>query len=166
MCAQTASVYPQAKPFVNGDLTSVSDPAADCQALHPQRGWDHPHRSVYFGTEGENIVVGTQEMTRKVANIRQQTLASLYSSTWWSRSLKGVIVYGIASLEVENVIPRRVAIFRKYKDEVGAQALAERLVSTWTPVIIRIKPEQTITFDYGQGFGISANGGEESGEGF
>lgn len=156
MCAQTASIYPQAKPFAQGDLTPfLSQPLIAKLCTHNEDGTIHI-APVYFGTEGENIMVGTQEMTRKVANIRRDPRVTVLIDMVEPR-LKGVIVYGTASIEVEDVIPRRVAIFRKYKDEAGAQALAERLASTWTPVIIRIKPGQTITFDYGQGFGIDGN---------
>ena len=113
---------------------------------------------LYFGTDGDDILLGTQEMTHKVKNIRRDPRVTVLVDQV-EPHFKGVIVYGTATLEYENVIARRVAIFRKYTDEAGAQALAERLASTWTPVIIRIRPEQTITFDYGQGFGIDRNGG-------
>jgi hypothetical protein len=41
-------------------------------------------------------------------------------------------------------------------DAERAPDLAARLASQWKPVIVRIKPERVITFDYSKGFGLSA----------
>jgi PPOX class probable F420-dependent enzyme len=157
MCAQNTTIYPQAKPFVEGDQAPFLDePLIAKLCTHNQDGTIHI-APIYFGTDGDDILLGTQEMTHKVNNIQRDPRVTVLVDQV-DPYFKGVIVYGTATLEYENVIQRRVAIFRKYKDEAGAQATADRLASTWTPVIIRVKPEQTITFDYGQGFGIDSNG--------
>ena len=163
MCARIASVYPQAKPFIEGDLTPfLEQPLIAKLCTHNEDGTIHI-APIYFGTEGDDIVVGTQEMTRKVANIRRDPRVTVLIDMVEPR-FKGVIVYGTASIEHEDVIARRVAIFEKYKSSEQAQGTADRLASTWTPVIVRIKAQQVITFDYGQGFGISANGDDKGGD--
>ena len=136
-----------------GDLKPfLAQPLLAKLCTHNEDGTIHI-APLYFGTDGDDILLGTQEITHKVNNIRRDPRVTVLVDQV-EPDFKGVIVYGTATLEYENVIARRVAIFRNYKDEAGAQALAERLASTWTPVIRRIRPEQTITFDYGQGFGI------------
>ena len=67
---------------------------------------------------------------------------------------------GRAVVEYENVIPRRIMIFSKYMDPSEAPVLAQRLASNWKPVIIRIKPEKFISFDYSKGFGVGKTEGE------
>ena len=163
MCAQTASIYPQARPFIEGDLRSFLDqPLLARLCTHNEDGTIHI-APLYYGTDGDDILLGTQEMTRKVANIKRDPRVTVLIDMVEPR-FKGVIVYGTASLEYEDVIARRVAIFSKYKSKDDAQGLADGLAGTWTPVIVRIRPQQTITYDYGQGFGISRNGEGEDGD--
>jgi hypothetical protein len=71
--------------------------------------------------------------------------------------LKGVIIYGNAELQYEDVIPTRTSIFEKYLGPDDAPGLAKKLASTWTPVVIRIKPDKIISFDYSKGFGLGSN---------
>ena len=68
--------------------------------------------------------------------------------------LQAIMIYGTAELEYEDVAPRRIAIFEKYTPADQAVGFAESLASTLEPVIIRVKPEQMITFDYTKGVGI------------
>lgn len=95
-------------------------------------------------------------MSRKVKNIAHNQRVSLLVDTH-EPMLQAVIVQGLAKLDYEDVIPKRITIFEKYIGAEDAPGLAAQLADSFAPVIIRIKPEQMITFDYSKGFGLSAD---------
>jgi hypothetical protein len=109
---------------------------------------------IWFGYEEGEILVGTQEITRKVRNIKRDNRVTVLVDTTEPR-LKGVIWYGEAQLDFQDVIPKRIGILEKYLGPEEAPGLAERLANSWRPVIVRIKPVRAVTFDYSKGFGIS-----------
>jgi len=110
---------------------------------------------VWFKYRDGEILLGTQEITQKAQNIKRDSRVTVLVDTTEPR-LKGVILYGNAQLVHENVIPTRISIFEKYMGAEDAPGLAEKLASTWTPVVIRIKPDQIISFDYSKGFGVGS----------
>ena len=62
---------------------------------------------------------------------------------------KAVIIYGTAALDYDNVIEKRAAIFEKYgRSHEQAVAFAQALANKWEPVIVRIKPDCIVSFDY------------------
>ena len=112
---------------------------------------------IYFKYEDGTVLLGTQEMTQKVHNIRRDNHVTVLIDEDES-PFQGVILYGTAELSYDNVIPTRAAIFAQYKSMDKAQAQAERLAGSWQPVIVRVTPQRTITYDYRKGFGISQDG--------
>jgi PPOX class probable F420-dependent enzyme len=111
---------------------------------------------IWFRYEAGEILMGTQETTQKVQNIKRDSRVTVLVDTTEPR-LGGVIMYGAAELDYDDVIPTRTSIFAKYMDAERAPELAARLASQWKPVIVRIRPERVITFDYSKGFGLSAS---------
>jgi PPOX class probable F420-dependent enzyme len=161
MSDQAVSVYPQAHPMAQGEVESfLAQPLIAKLCTHNDDGSIHVV-PIWFKYENGEILLGTQEITQKVKNIQRDNRVSVLVDTT-DPTLKGVIVRGVAELDYDDVIPKRVSIIEKYTDPEGASALAERLASTWKPVVIHVKPEQVITFDYSQGFGISRGGEAES----
>ncbi len=61
---------------------------------------------------------------------------------------KGALVYGVAELDYEDVIPKRVAIFEKRLSRDEAETYARRLSGKWQCVIVRITPVHIASFDY------------------
>jgi hypothetical protein len=110
---------------------------------------------IWFKYRNGEILLGTQEISQKVQNIKRDSRVTVMVDTTEPR-LKGVIMYGTAELQYKEVIPTRISIFERYLDPEDAPGLAERLASTWTPVVIRIKPTRTISFDYSKGFGVGS----------
>lgn len=144
-------IYPQAQPIAEEEFESFLErPLIAKLCTHNQDGSIHI-APVWFRYEDGEMLMGTQEITRKISNIKQNDQVTVLVDTT-DPTLKGVIMVGIAQLEYDDVIAKRVTIFEKYVDE--PEALAKRLASSWTPVIIRVKPQQVTTFDYSQGFGI------------
>lgn len=65
-------------------------------------------------------------------------------------ALKGVIIYGTAELEREDAAARRVPIFAKYVGLERAEQMAMVMAEQFEQVIIRVRPERVISYDYGK----------------
>lgn len=64
----------------------------------------------------------------------------------------GVMIYGEATLDLEDAASKRVTIFERYfGDYQAAKDYADALAQKWEPVIIRVKPTKIISFDYTKG---------------
>ena len=161
MSEQTVTVYPQAHPMSSEELDSfLARPLIAKLCTHNRDGTIHIV-PIWFRYENGEILFGTQEITRKVRNIKRDNRVTVLVDTTEPK-LAGVIVSGTAQLDYDDVIPTRTFIFEKYMEPEGASGLAARLAGNWKPVVIRVKPEQVISFDYRKGFGISADPDAES----
>ncbi len=102
---------------------------------------------VWFKYQDGNIMFGTQEDTRRVKNIKQNQDVTVVVDVE-QPPFKGVVIYGKARLDYDDVVAKRVSIFEKYMPTKNAQGLAEGLKKLRTPVIIQVKPSKTVTYDY------------------
>ncbi len=150
------AVYPQAKPFLNDEIEPfLSRPLIAKLCTHNEDGTIHI-APLWFNYQNEEILLDTQEVTRKVANIKRNSSVTVLIDTH-APTLQAVIVQGQATLDYEDVIPKRIAIFEKYMGTDEAVGLANQIASAWEPVVIRVKPAQMTSFDYSKGFGLSAD---------
>ena len=155
-------VYPQAKPFASTDEIEafLTKPLIAKLCTQNKDGSTHI-APVWFKYENGEFLFGTQEMTHKVRNIkREQRVTILVDGT--DPVLQGVIAYGKAQLDFEDVIAKRIRIFEKYIGAENAPGLANKLATSWNPVVIHVKPEKMVTFDYSKGFGISKDSEAEA----
>jgi nitroimidazol reductase NimA-like FMN-containing flavoprotein (pyridoxamine 5'-phosphate oxidase superfamily) len=144
--------YPQMPPLTQDELVAFLNaaPIARLSSMNPD-GTIHS-APVYFKYDNGDILIGTQEVTRKVRNSKQNPNVTVLIDNE-NPPYKGVVIYGEAQLDYEDVIAKRVAIFERYMPTENAQQLATGLASTHVPVIIRIKPSRVISYDYSkQGF--------------
>jgi len=144
--------YPQMPPLTQDELVVFLNeaPIARLSSMNPD-GTIHS-APVYFKYDNGDILIGTQEVTRKVRNSRQNPKVTLLIDNQ-APPYKGVVIYGKAELDYEDVIAKRVAIFERYMPTENAQQLATGLANTHVPVIIRVKPSHVISYDYSkQGF--------------
>jgi hypothetical protein len=58
------------------------------------------------------------------------------------------MVYGQAVLDDEEVVQKRTAILEKYETKEEAIKSAQGLCERWSSVIIHIKPDRMVSFDY------------------
>lgn len=144
--------YPQMPPLTQSELVAFLNeaPIARLSSLNVD-GTIHT-AAVYFRYDNGDILIGTQEVTHKVHNISRNPNVTLlidsHSPPW-----KGVLIYGIAELDYEDVVAKRVSLFERYMPYENAQKLATGLANQYAPVIIRIKPSRIISYDYSkQGF--------------
>lgn len=151
------SIYPQAKPFIQDDITQfLAQPLVAKLSTHNEDGTIHTVPIWFRYHEGE-FLFGTQDVSQKVQNIRRDDRVTVLIETT-DPNLKAIMAYGTATLDYDDVITKRKLVFENYMPAEDAAALAERLAGMWKPVIVRVTPDRMITFDYAQGFGIGAEG--------
>jgi nitroimidazol reductase NimA-like FMN-containing flavoprotein (pyridoxamine 5'-phosphate oxidase superfamily) len=102
---------------------------------------------VWFRCERGEMLLGTQQDTRRIKSIKKNPNVTLVVDVD-QPPYKGVIVYGKAKLDYDNVIPKRVSIFEKYMPKANAEKLANGLATMRKGVLIRVKPSKIISYDY------------------
>jgi len=149
------SNYPQAPPFENNNEIEafLARPLLARLGSYNEDGTIHIAPVYYLYERGE-FLFGTQDLSRKVRNIRRDKKVTVLIDTT-DPVLQGVMAYGNAVLDYEDVLPIRVKILeRYYKSPADAEVLAERLTNAWKTVIIRLKPTKIVSFDYSKPFSI------------
>jgi nitroimidazol reductase NimA-like FMN-containing flavoprotein (pyridoxamine 5'-phosphate oxidase superfamily) len=144
--------YPQMPPFAQDELVAFLNetPVARLGSLNPD-GTIHI-APVYFKYDNGEILIGTQDVTRKAKNIKRNPSVTLLIDNQ-APPWKGVIIYGEAELDYDDVVTKRISIFERYMPPENARKLATGLANTYAPVIIRVKPKRMISYDYSkQGF--------------
>lgn len=142
--------YPQMPPFTNEELESfLNRPLIAKLCTTNEDGTIHT-APLWFGYDNGDILFGTQDITRKVRNIRRNPNVTVLIDTA-EPALQAAMIYGKAELEYEDVIPKRVSIFEKYMPPSNAADLAPALAEQFKPVVIRVKPDRIISFDYSKG---------------
>ena len=141
--------YPQRPPLSEAELNTFLQeaPIARLGSLNPN-GTVHL-AALWFKYENGEIVIGTQDMTNKVRNIKRNPDVTVLIDVV-GPPLRGVLIYGRAELDYENVLEKRIDIFEKYMTSDDARQLATKLASSFVPVIIRIKPTRISSYDYAQ----------------
>jgi nitroimidazol reductase NimA-like FMN-containing flavoprotein (pyridoxamine 5'-phosphate oxidase superfamily) len=139
--------YPQKPSFTQKELEAFLKEAPIARLCsHNSDGTIHI-APVYFKYEGGEIIIGTQDVSRKVKNIKRNpkvtVLIDNQTPPW-----KGVIIYGEAKLEYTDVIEKRSLIFERYMKPEIAQKTTLDLANTFAPVVIRVIPERIVSYDY------------------
>jgi len=102
---------------------------------------------VFFKYDAGQILMATQDPSRKVRNIKRNNNVTVLIDTT-EVPFKGVLVYGTAELDYEDVIRKRVGIFERRLSHEEAETYARRLSGKWRCVIVRITPVRIASFDY------------------
>jgi PPOX class probable F420-dependent enzyme len=139
--------YPQKPPLTDDELQAflMEAPIARLGTMNPD-GTIHL-AALWFAYQDGDVVFGTQDITNKVQNIKQNPSVTVLIDVE-GPPLQGVQIHGRAELDYEDVLAKRIAIFEKYMPSENAQGLAAMLADTWAPVVIRVKPERVTSYDY------------------
>jgi hypothetical protein len=105
---------------------------------------------IFFRYEDGQILMATQDPSRKVRNIKRNNNVSVLIDTT-DVPFKGALIYGQAELDYEDVINKRVTIFKRRLSQQEGEEYARRLSDKWPCVIIRITPLHIASFDYAKG---------------
>lgn len=105
---------------------------------------------VWFKYEGGELLFGTQNDTRRIKNIQKNPNVTAVVDNHQEFPYKGVVIYGKARLDYNNAIPTRVAMFEKYMPKASAEKLANGLAAMRKLVVIRVKPNKIVSYDYGK----------------
>lgn len=139
--------YPQAPSMSKEELELFLDQAQFARlGTHNQDGTIHI-APIYFKYQNDEIIMATQAPSRKVRNIKRNPNVTVLIDTT-DVPFKGVLIYGKAVLDYEDVINKRIPIFTKRLSQEDAEIYAKRLAGKWKCVIIHITPIHMATFDY------------------
>src|SRR5512135_2434814 len=113
-------LYPQKPPMTDHELESFlnSAPLARLGTLNPD-GTIHLAALWFKYIEGE-IVIGTQDKTSKIRNIKRNPNVTVLIDSE-TPPFRGVLIYGQAELDYEDVLAKRIAIFEKYMPPENAR---------------------------------------------
>jgi len=101
-----------------------------------------------YNTNNE-ILFATQDDTRRIKNIKKNPDVTVVVETE-QLPYKGVVIYGKANLDYDNVLPRRTAMYEKYMPHANAEKLAKGLGAMRKAVLIRVRPGKITSYDYGK----------------
>ena len=139
--------YPQAPPMADNEVTAFLAAAPIARlATYNDDGTIHLAPAWFLYDDG-HLLIGTQQITRKVRNVAVDPRVTVLVDNQ-EPPFKGIIIYGTAELERQDATARRVSILAKYMPAEQAEQMAYGLADQFEPVIIRIRPEQIISYDY------------------
>jgi PPOX class probable F420-dependent enzyme len=102
---------------------------------------------IWFKYEGGEILFGTQDDTHRTGNIRRNPdVTVVVDAEQWP--YKGVVIYGRAKLDYDDVMEKRVTIFEKYMPRANAEKLTQGLAALRKLVVIRVTPRKMTSYDY------------------
>jgi nitroimidazol reductase NimA-like FMN-containing flavoprotein (pyridoxamine 5'-phosphate oxidase superfamily) len=139
--------YPQKPPFSQVELVEFLNESPIARLCSMNLDDTILITAVYFKYDNGDILIGTNEMSHKVRNIKHNPNVSVLIDNQ-SRPWKGVLIYGEAFIDYEDVIAKRISIFERYMSIDDARQAASDLAKQFTPVIIRIKPKRMTSYDY------------------
>lgn len=141
--------YPQMPPLTGEEVNSfLKEPRVAVISTHNDDGSIHSAPVWYkFVPETNEILFGTQDVSKKIRNIKKDSTISVYVGKD-QMPAKAVLIYGTATLDYDNVVEKRIEIFSNYVPRESAQMYAESAARNHLPVIVRIKINDIISFDY------------------
>ena len=148
--------YPQKPPLTQDELMTFLNeaPIARLSSMNPD-GTIHM-AAAYFKYDSGDILIGTQDITHKVRNIKNSPNVTVLIDNQ-EYPFRGVLIYGVAVLEYEDVIAKRASIFERYMPVEEAREMASDLSNRFTCVVIRIKPNRVTSYDYSKSGIISTD---------
>ena len=102
---------------------------------------------IYFKYDKSEFVLGTQNASRRIRNIKRNPNVTLLIDDT-NPPYKAVLIYGKAILDYDNVVQKRTAIFEQFETKEEAIQSAEGICNKWSSVVIHIKPDRIVSFDY------------------
>jgi PPOX class probable F420-dependent enzyme len=139
--------YPQLPAMTEEELVSFLEEAQFSRLATINEDGTVHIAPIFFKYDDGQILMATQDPSRKIRNIKRNNKVTVLIDTT-DVPFKGALIYGTAELDYEDVITKRIAIFRRRLSQEDAETYANRLSGKWKCVIIRITPTKIASFDY------------------
>ena len=141
------TAYPQKPPLTQDELVAFLNeaPIVRLSSMNPD-GTIHM-AAAYFKYDNGDILIGTQDITHKIRNIKNNPNVTVLIDNQ-EAPFRGVLIYGVAGLDYEDVIAKRASIFERYMPAEDARDMAADLANRFQSVVIRIKPQKVTSYDY------------------
>ncbi len=139
--------YPQVPAMTEEELLTFFEKAQFARLATINKDGSVHLAPIFFRYENGQILMATQDPSRKVRNIKRNPNVSVLIDTT-EVPFKGVLIYGRADLDYEDVVSKRIPIFEKRLCQEDAETYAKRLSNKWKCVILRITPTRMVSFDY------------------
>jgi nitroimidazol reductase NimA-like FMN-containing flavoprotein (pyridoxamine 5'-phosphate oxidase superfamily) len=139
--------YPQLPSMVNEELVTFFEQAQLARLGTINEDGTIHIAPIFFKYEDGQFLMATQDPSRKIRNIKHNNNVTILIDTT-DFPYKGALVYGVAELDYEDVIRKRIAIFERRLSREESEIYARRLSGKWKCVIVRITPAHIASFDY------------------
>jgi hypothetical protein len=139
--------YPQLSSMTDGELVAFFDQAHFARLGTINEDGSIHIAPVFFKYDDGQFLIATQDPSRKIRNIRRNNNVTMLIDTT-DVPFKGALVYGVAKLDYEDIIPKRIAFFERRLCREEAETYARRLSNKWKCVIVHITPMRIASFDY------------------
>jgi nitroimidazol reductase NimA-like FMN-containing flavoprotein (pyridoxamine 5'-phosphate oxidase superfamily) len=142
--------YPQAPSMNQEDYISLFEDAIYARLGTVNEDGTVHIAPVYFKYQDGQILMATQDPSRKVRNIKRNNKVSVLIDIT-DVPYRGALIYGTAELDYEDIIPKRISIFQRRPwapSREEGEEYARKLSDKWKCVIVRVTPERIVSFDY------------------
>ena len=139
--------YPQAPTMTDEEVAALFDVALFARLATINRDGTVQLTPVFFKYLDDEIWIATQDPSQKIRNIKRNNKVSVLVDVP-EVPFKAALVYGTAALDYDDVIKKRIAIFERTRSRAEAEDYARKLSGKWKCVIVRVKPERIVSFDY------------------
>jgi PPOX class probable F420-dependent enzyme len=141
------TTYPQAPAMTEDEVVAFLQEAPVARLCsHNEDGTIHVAPAWFEYRDGQ-ILIGTQKISRKARNVQRDGRVSVMVDTE-TPPYKGLLIYGTAEWDDEEAIAKRAAIFSRHMPPERAERMAKGMASRFEPVIIRVRPERIVSYDY------------------
>lgn len=139
--------YPQAPSMTEEEVKSLFDEALFARLATLNLDGTVHIAPVFFKYLDDEIWIATQDPSLKIRNIKRNNKVSVLVDVS-DAPFKAALVYGTATLDYDDVIKKRIAIFERTRSRAEAEDYAKKLSGRWKCVIVRVKPDRIVSFDY------------------
>ncbi|NLE53158.1 MAG: pyridoxamine 5'-phosphate oxidase family protein [Chloroflexi bacterium] len=143
------AAYPQAPPFRLDEIEPFLKRSLIAKLGTINEDGTVHLAPIWFRYRDGELWFGSQDLSRKVRNIKHNNQVTVLIDTA-DPPYQAIMLYGVAELDYDDVIVKRSFIFENYMPAEAALAYAQNLAKQFEPVLIRVRPERMVTFDYGK----------------
>lgn len=140
-------VYTQPPHLTNEEIESLLKEAQIARFCSLNENGTIHATPVWYKYEDGQVTIFTPDASRKAKNVKGNKNVTILIDVEGPPT-RGVLIYGKAELDYDNLMPFAVSYFEKYMPRDKAELLAQGLFKISKGVKIRVRPEHIASFDY------------------